>query len=64
MDAHSAKDVQPLGLDLLLGDDSFINDLNPEDEALISGGGRRSRSRSRNQTRTPFDSSKSKCQYG
>ena len=33
------------GLDLLLGSDSFINDLTPEDEASISGG-RRRRSRS------------------
>lgn len=31
---------QPLGLSLLVGADSFINDLNPEDEAAIAGGRR------------------------
>ena len=36
MQSHS----QPLGLSLLAGADSFINDLNPEDEASISGGRR------------------------
>lgn len=57
MDTQSPKDAQLLGLDLLSGEDSFINDLNPEDEALISGGGgRRSRSRSRCRSR-----SRSRC---
>ena len=41
MTIHSMQsDSQPLGLSLLAGADSFINDLNPEDEAAISGGRR------------------------
>ena len=41
MNTHPAQsDNQPLGLSLLAGADSFINDLNPEDEAAIAGGGR------------------------
>lgn len=46
MAADSAKSGQTLGLDLLSGDDSFLNELSPEDQASISGGGRwRTRSR-------------------
>lgn len=41
MNIHSAQsENQPLGLSLLAGADSFINDLNPEDEAVIAGGRR------------------------
>ena len=46
MSAGSATSVQSLGLELLSGADSLLNDLSPEDQAAISGGGRwRSRSR-------------------
>lgn len=41
MTAGSAKSVESLGLQLLSGADSFLNDLSPEDQAAISGGGRR-----------------------
>jgi hypothetical protein len=47
MDTDMLKDSQPLGLALLSGMDSFINDLDPEDEASISGGRRWRRSRLR-----------------
>ena len=41
MNTHQAlSDIQPLGLSLLAGADSFVNDLNPEDEAAIAGGRR------------------------
>lgn len=45
MNTQPTADVALLGLDLLLGPDSFISELSPEDEASISGG-RRRRSRS------------------
>jgi|688.fasta_scaffold1308528_1 hypothetical protein len=35
-----SNDSRPLGLGLLTGVDSFINNLNPEDEASIAGGRR------------------------
>lgn len=47
MNTHMLKDSQPLGLELLSGMDSFINDLAPEDEASISGGRRGWRARAR-----------------
>ena len=41
MNTHATQsDSQPLGLSLLAGADSFINDLKPEDEASIAGGRR------------------------
>lgn len=40
MNTELHEDSQPLGLGLLSGIDSFINDLDPEDEASISGGRR------------------------
>jgi hypothetical protein len=40
MNTQKLNDSQPLGFGLLSGTDSFINDLNPEDEASISGGRR------------------------
>lgn len=47
MDSESTKNIELLGLNLLSGKDTFMHDLNPEDEASITGGGRkRSRSRS------------------
>lgn len=46
MTARSTTSTQSLGLELLSGADSFLNDLSPEDQAAISGG-RRVRSRSR-----------------
>jgi hypothetical protein len=45
MNNQPSADVALTGLDLLLGPDSVINELTPEDEASISGG-RRGRSRS------------------
>ena len=45
MNTQPTTDFALLGLDLLLGPDSFISELTPEDEASISGG-RRRRSRS------------------
>lgn len=46
MDIKATEHVDLLGLDLLSGADSLIHNLNPEDEASISGGrGGRSRSR-------------------
>lgn len=48
MDTESTADMSLTGLSLLSGAESFIHDLNPEDEASIAGGtGRRSRPRSR-----------------
>jgi hypothetical protein len=47
MDTDMLKHSQPLGLALLSGMDSFINDLDPEDEASISGGSRGWRKRAR-----------------
>lgn len=48
MDTESIADMSLTGLNLLSGAESFIHDLNPEDEASIAGGsGRRSRLRSR-----------------
>ena len=41
------KNSQPLGLELLSGMDGFINDLDPEAEASISGGRRGWRERAR-----------------
>jgi hypothetical protein len=46
MNTQPTTDVALLGLDLLLGPDSLISELSPEDEAAISGGRRRRRSRS------------------
>lgn len=40
MNTQMLNDSQPLGFGLLSGTDSFINDLNPEEEASISGGRR------------------------
>jgi hypothetical protein len=47
MNTQTTTDKALLGLDLLLGPDSFINELTPEDEASISGGRRRRSRRSR-----------------
>ncbi len=48
MNTESIADMSLPGLNLLSGAESFIHDLNPEDEASIAGGsGRRSRLRSR-----------------
>jgi hypothetical protein len=47
MNTDLHKNSQPLGLELLSGMDSFINDLDPEDEACISGGRRGWRGRAR-----------------
>ncbi|MBE9153921.1 hypothetical protein [Cyanobium sp. LEGE 06113] len=41
MNTQPTTDVALLGLDLLLGPDSLISELSPEDEASISGGRRR-----------------------
>ena len=41
MNTHpQPNDSRPLGLGLLTGADSFLNNLNPEDEASIAGGSR------------------------
>jgi hypothetical protein len=46
MASESSSNAKLLGLNLLSGADSFLKDLNPEDEVSISGGdGRRRRSR-------------------
>jgi hypothetical protein len=47
MDTDMRKNSQPLGLELLSGMDGFINDLDPEAEASISGGRRGWRERAR-----------------
>jgi hypothetical protein len=55
MHTHSLQSNSlPLGLSLLSGADSFINDLNPEEEASITGGRRGSRRRGRNAARRSF----------
>ncbi len=47
MSNEFARDSKLLGLDLLSGSESFLKDLNPEDESSISGGNRRRSRRSR-----------------
>jgi hypothetical protein len=55
MNTHPMQaDSQPLGLSLLSGSDSFINDLNPEEEASISGGRRWFRRRALRAARRSF----------
>jgi hypothetical protein len=52
MNTELHEDSQPLGLGLLSGIDSFINDLDPEDEASISGGRRGGNGLRRSRLRT------------